>query len=140
MGLALVDRFPLRRAGPFVDTRRADQTVVGELLKHVRRPAADSRDHEDRRVEVDRDAENVVSVGGGEIDVGIDSLLGLHHVLKDVGDLAPLALALFSRQFLGNLGQIDRARIALLVLAVAEAHDFLLGGERVANPSLCVLR
>src|SRR6185503_1226555 len=39
---------------------RADQAIVRVLLEDVRRPARDAADGEDRRVEIDRDAERVV--------------------------------------------------------------------------------
>src|SRR5829696_9523286 len=59
--LPLVDRqVTLRVLGPDVVGARTNQPVVGVLLEHMRGPARDAADREDRREQVDVDAERVI--------------------------------------------------------------------------------
>src|SRR5262245_31723716 len=59
--LSLFDRDEaLRIRRSRVISARADQTIVGVLLEHVRGPARNAADSEDWGVEIDRDAERVV--------------------------------------------------------------------------------
>src|SRR5579862_6881969 len=70
----------------FVDRGRPDQPVVRELLQGVRAPARYARDHEDRRIKVNRDSEDVIGVSGGEVDVRMDVLPFQHRALEDIRD------------------------------------------------------
>src|SRR5437868_6889784 len=76
--LALVEANVRLALMPFVDGGRADQAVVSQLLDRVRAPTGNACDHEDRRVQIDWDIEQVVSVGGWEVDVRIEILLFEH--------------------------------------------------------------
>src|SRR5262249_45545316 len=60
---------------------RTNETVVRVLLEYVRRPARDAADREDRRKEIDGDAERGICGGRIEIDVRIELLLRLHQCL-----------------------------------------------------------
>ena len=72
---------------------RADQAVVRVLLEHVRRPARDAADREDRREQIDRDAERVVGRRRIEVDVRVQLLLGLHQRLDALRHLEPAPAA-----------------------------------------------
>src|SRR5215211_3847891 len=68
--LARLERtVPLRVLRPDVFRARPDQTIVGVLLEHMRRPAGDAADGEERREQVDRYPERVVRCRRVEIDV-----------------------------------------------------------------------
>ena len=55
--LSVFERYESLRVGwPRVIGARANQTVVRVLLEHVRAPAGNAADGEDRRVEINRDA------------------------------------------------------------------------------------
>ena len=51
---------------------RADEAIVVVLLNYVGCPAGDAADGEDRREEVNVDAQRGVSGGGVEVNVGVD--------------------------------------------------------------------
>ncbi len=91
--LARLDRYvPLRILGPDVLGPRPDQAVVRVLLQHVRRPARDPADGENRREQVDGDAERVIGRRRIEVDVRIQFLLGLDDRLDPLRHLEPLGL------------------------------------------------
>ena len=74
--LSLLERHvALRVRRPDVLGARADQAVVRVLLEDVRRPAGDAADGEDRREQIDRDAERVVRRRRVEVDVRVQLLL-----------------------------------------------------------------
>ena len=54
---------------------RPDQPVVAVLLQNVRRPAGHAADRENRREQIDRNAQRIVRRRRVEIDVGVQALL-----------------------------------------------------------------
>src|SRR5215471_13538459 len=72
---------------------RANQPVVGVLLEHMRGPARNAADGEDRREQIDGNAERVVGRGRIEIDVRIQLLFAFHQRLDALRHLEPLRLA-----------------------------------------------
>src|SRR5262249_840500 len=73
--LALINgHVPLRVLRADVFRARANQAVVRVLLEHVRGPARDAADRENRREQIDRDAERVVRRRGIEVHVRIQLL------------------------------------------------------------------
>src|SRR5204862_7649221 len=62
----------LRVLGADVFGARADEPIVGVLLEHVRRPAGYAADGEDRREQLDGDAQRVIGRRRTEIEVGIE--------------------------------------------------------------------
>src|SRR5258708_2480552 len=77
-GLPLGDRHPsladwfARIVGAW-----ADQPVIAVLFQNVRRPSGHAAYREDRRKEIDRNAQRIVSGGRVKIHVGIQALLSL---------------------------------------------------------------
>src|SRR5437588_12747017 len=55
-------------------------------------PAAHARDHEDRRVKLERNSHQIKSISGGKVHVWMQALLLQHHLLENVGDIAPLRI------------------------------------------------
>ena len=123
-----------------VDRLRSDQAIVSQLLDSVSGITSDTGNHEDRRIKIDRNIEKVIGVGGWEVDVWIEVLLVQHDLLKDVSDIAESGVSLSTTDLFRNLRHIEGSAVTLLVLAMAEAHDLLFGGERVSNPSFSFLR
>src|SRR5437867_4411711 len=72
-----------------VDVGGADNAVAIELLDNVGGPPHDPGDHEDRSVERDRQAHQVVRGGDGEIQVRIEALLLQHDPLQRIGNVRP---------------------------------------------------
>ena len=107
--------------------------LFGVLLEHVRGPARDAADGEDRREEIDRDAERVIGGRRVEIDVRIQLLLGLDQRLDPLRHLEPLRLAGALPEIARHLPQVRRARILGVVHAVAEAGDLLLARQLGAD-------
>src|SRR5260370_11678459 len=108
---------------------RTDQAVVVVLLDDVRAPARDAAGRDDRREEVDRDAEGIEERSGIEVDIGNETLGITHAVLQLHGGLIPLELARLAARLLRHTAQDRPARIAGLVHAMAEAHEAPLLGE-----------
>src|SRR4030095_12997790 len=101
-GSSLVDRDPGAAAGADVVAAGPDQPVVVVLLDDVRRPARDAPGGDDRREEVDRDAERVEERRRVEVDVG-DELLRLVHAGMELHrHLVPLELAGLAAGLLGH--------------------------------------
>ena len=66
---SLVDRHEFSQGGADVLAAGADEAVVGELLDDVGRPPGHSAGNEQRRVDFDRQAEQVVGDAAGEVFV-----------------------------------------------------------------------
>src|SRR5262249_6207264 len=99
---ALVDRDPGAAAGADVVAARPDQTVVVVLLDDVGRPARDAAGSDDRREEIDRNAERVEERRRVEVDVR-DELLGLVHAGVELhGHLVPLELPGLAARLFGH--------------------------------------
>src|SRR5262249_34057568 len=73
------ERLRIRRAD--IVRTRTNQPVVRVLLQAVRGPPRDAADGEDRREQIDRDAERVVRGRRVEVDVRIELLLPCHELL-----------------------------------------------------------
>src|SRR5262244_399705 len=71
---------------------RADQTVVVQLLDHVRGPAADSGDGEDRSKQVDVETQRGVGGSRIEIHVGVEVLFTLDVLLDRLRHVVPLGV------------------------------------------------
>src|SRR5258705_8625981 len=77
--LPLVERHEsLRIVGTGVVRAGTNQPVVRVLLQHVRRPPGHAADREDRRVEIDGNAERVEGGRGIEVHVRVQLLLRLY--------------------------------------------------------------
>ena len=129
----------LRVLRPDVLGARADQAVVRVLLEDVRRPARDAADREDRREQVDRDAERVVGGRRVEVDVRVQLLLRLDQRLDALRHLEPVRLAGALAEIARHLPQVRRARILGVVDAVAEAGNLLLARQLGADDLLGLL-
>src|SRR5215470_16404543 len=70
----------------------ADQSVVVELLDHVRGPAADSGDGEDRSKQVDVETQRGVGGSRIEIHVGVEMLFALDVLLDRFRHVIPLGV------------------------------------------------
>src|SRR5262249_61497703 len=99
---APVDHDPCAAAGADVVAAGPDQPVVVVLLDDVGRPAGDAPGGDDRREEVDRNAERVEERRRVEVDVG-DELLRLVHAGVELHrHLVPLELAGLAARLLGH--------------------------------------
>ncbi len=111
------------------------------LLHDVGGPAGDSCGDEEGGVLRDGDAHDEVGHAAGEIDVGEDALLVVHDLLDLLADLEPLdgvgalAFCVDAPETVQDGGAV----VAVLVDAVAEAHDLALGGEGVFHEGLDVV-
>src|SRR2546427_8567040 len=91
--LPLLDRHvPIRIVRPYIFRPRPNQPVVVELLDHMRRPSADTRDRKDRREQVYVDAQRVIRRSRIEGHVGVQLLLRLHEALDLLRHVIPLRL------------------------------------------------
>src|SRR5579864_4182141 len=126
----------LRIRGPDVVGARADEAVVRILLEHVRRPAGDPAHGKDRRVEIDRQAERVEHRRGVEVDVRVETLLGLDDLLDAFGHRVPLRLTGLFAERLRQPPEVHRARVLRAVHAMAEAGDLFLPRQLPANDGL----
>ena len=95
---------PTRQA--LVVGARADQAVVVVLLEHVRRPARHAAHREDRREQVDRNAQRIVRRRRIEIDVRVQPL--------DVPSCTPRSAwrSRYSSDVAGALAEFLRQRLA----------------------------
>src|ERR1039457_3134671 len=81
--LALPDRDPRLSVGvALVFGARTDQTVVAVLLQHVRSPAGHAADGEDRRVEIDRNAQRIICGSRVEVHVRVQLLDFPHRLFR----------------------------------------------------------
>src|SRR5262249_12161576 len=80
---------PLRILRADVLGPRPDQPIVRVLLEHVRRPARDAADGEDRREQIDVDPEGVIRRRRVEVDVRVQVLLALHQRLDALRHVEP---------------------------------------------------
>src|SRR5690554_954058 len=87
----------------FTDVIRAwmDNTVVGTLLKHVSRPAGNTRANKDRREQRSRNAHKAISGGVEEVSIREQLLLVPHQLLDRAGNRVNHRITHFSRQLLG---------------------------------------
>ena len=103
------------------------------LLDDVGGPSGDAADGEDRGEEVDVDAEEGVSRGRVKVDVGVELLLLFDEELDLAGHIEPLGVAGGFAELFGHAAQMGRARVFRVVDAVAEAGDFFLFCEHLAD-------
>src|SRR2546423_2060845 len=123
-GLPLIERYePLWIVGTDIVGTWTDQAIVRVLLQHVRRPSGHPAHRENRRVEIDRNAERVVGGRGIEIDVRVQLLLRLDERLDALRHLAPRGVAGALAELLRHLPQVRRPRILGAIHAVPEARN-----------------
>src|ERR1019366_7270678 len=110
--LAFRDRNPGLAVGiALIFGPRANQAIVAVLFEHMRGPAGHAAHREDRRVQIDGNAQRVIGRRRIEIHVRLETLNrldGLFHGLRQPVQLfvtRPLA------QFLGEHAQVRGARI-----------------------------
>src|SRR3984957_8955773 len=119
--LSLVDRYVLIRIfGAQVIGAGTDQAIVIELFDNMRRPAADARDCEDGREQVNVDAEGVIGGSGIEVDVGVQLLVGLHELFYFVRHFKPLRLPAGFTKIPGHGAEMRSARIFSVIDAMAK--------------------
>src|SRR5258708_10981487 len=91
--IALLHRHVLSRIrGPDVLGARADQPVGVELFDHMRGPAADAGDGEDRREQINVYPQSGVGGSGVEVNVGVEMFFVLDVLLDLRGHTVPLGI------------------------------------------------
>src|SRR5262245_16838584 len=140
LGLPLRNGFPFAGGGAFVEAAGAHDAVVVELFDDVGGPADDAGDDEEGRVDVFGEAEVVVEAGAGPIDVGRDAFFLPNDGFDRVGHAFHVLVAGFGGDLGGEFFEVDGTGIAVFVNAVAEAHDFFLLGQGVADPGFGTVR
>src|SRR5581483_3588182 len=129
-GAALADRHERPLARPRVDLARASDLLLRVLdpLEPLGEPARRARDREHDREHRDRQAERLVDQSRVEVDVRVE--LAAHEVLVLERDLLELERDVEQRVAAGDLEDVVgdllddlRARVVVLVDAVAEAHQ-----------------
>src|SRR4051812_45519527 len=83
--LGLRGGFPFTDRGAGVEAAGADEAVVVELFDDVGGPADDAGDDEERRVEIDGEAEIVIEPSTGPIDVGRELFFGADYGFDGFG-------------------------------------------------------
>src|ERR1043165_5957270 len=129
----LVKRHHLQPHWSSVNRLWADEPVVGELLEHVRRPAARARDGKNGCKQIRRDAKRVIHRGRVKIDIGGKGFLLEHQFGNAFRHLDPLGLADLGAEDLSHPFEVWRAWIEHLVNAVTYAHDLALVGQGVLD-------
>ena len=119
---------------------RPDQAIVGVLLEHVRRPAGNAAHGEDRREEIDRNAERVIGGRRVEVDVRVELLLALHQRFDALRHLEPVRLARPLAELARHLAQMRGPRILGVIHAMAEAGNLLLARQLCADDLVHPLR
>src|SRR5262249_33564040 len=114
-GSPLVDGDPGAAAGADVVAAGPDQPIVVVLLDDVGRPAGDAPGGDDRREEVDWNAERVEERRRVEVDVGDELLRLVHAGVEFYRHLVPLELAGLTARLLGHPLENGGAWIARLV-------------------------
>src|SRR5271166_2053222 len=132
----------LRRRWPDVACGRADQPVVGSLLEDVGRPTDGAADGEGGSEQLAGDAAGVHHDSGEELDVRVELATGLELRQHIDGGLFDLLGEVDQRssQRTGRRPEECGTRVLGLVDAVAETHDPVPSGDRVADPRLGTLR
>src|ERR1017187_2889934 len=101
--LALPDRDPRLSVGvALVFGARTDQTVVAVLLQHVRSPAGHAADGENRRVEIDRNAQRIICGRRVEVHVRVQLLDFPHRLFHPLGQPVQLLVAGALAEFLAE--------------------------------------
>src|SRR6185369_16715092 len=117
----------------------ANQAVVFVLLQHVSRPAGDAAAGEDRREQVSRYSQRVISGRRVEVHVRVQMLLAHHYFFHLHGHLVPLLLSDPLAQLPGHFAEVSRSRIFGVIHAMTETHDLLLLSKRLLQPRLDIL-
>ena len=118
---------------------RADQPVVVVLLEEIGGPARDAGGRDDRREEVDRDADRVEERRRVEVHVG-DERLGRADLRVELHrEVVPERRSGLAARRLGHALQDGRARVARRVDAVAHAHEPALRGECLVHEAVHVV-
>ena len=106
------------------------------LLHDVRTPAGDAARHEDRRVLRHGDTHDEIGHAAREVDVRVDALVAQHDRLHFVAHVEPFLArrALLLGELETPAAQDARAVVAVLVDAVAEAHQLALLREGALHP------
>src|SRR5579862_159872 len=118
---------------PHIFGARANEPVVIELLDDVCGPSADARDREYRREKIFVDAEHVVSRSRVEVHVGVEFLFRPHEFLDFIRHLVPLRLSGGLAELARHDTQVRGTRVFGVIYTMAEAGNFLLLGQHVAD-------
>ena len=123
-----------RGGGADVFGAGTDEAVVVVLLDDVGGPAGDAADWRGWGVKRSMfDAEGGVGGGGVEVDVGVELLLLLDEELDLARHIEPFGAACGAAELFGHAAEVRGARVFGVVDAVAEAGDFFLLGEHLAD-------
>src|SRR5579883_1246642 len=143
----LLDRHVRPRRRSVVGGLRPNQTVVGELLENVRRPAGDTPARKQTGKLVAGNAEVGEHRRRVEIHVGVDRIAGLFllqhfaaRLFDRVGRFVPALAFDVTVEGFGHRFEMPRARIAHFVLAMTHAHDALAPFEHLPHVRLGILR
>src|SRR5699024_2491965 len=120
----------------YISRQRTDEGIVLILFHDVRSPAGNARHDEDWREELNWEAEDVIRRARWEVQVRLDLAGGifLHRLSQDVVDFYPFCLAMRFCHFLGCRSHGWRARIALFVDTVTNAHYQVLVAALFCRP------
>src|SRR5260221_2870391 len=102
----MIRRPPRSTLFPYTTLFRSDQPVVRVLLEHVRGPARDAADREDRREQIDGDAQRVVRRRRVEVEVRVQVLLRIYESLDVLRHLEPLGIDRAPAQIAPHLTQL----------------------------------
>jgi hypothetical protein len=120
--------------GAVVDRQRTDERVRRRLLHDVRGPAGDPAGDEERREGRRVPAHEVVDGRRRVIEVRLDALALAHHRLECDVELEEVGAVVVLDHALEGIAHRRHAGVAVLVDAVAEAHDLAPVRERVVEP------
>src|SRR5262245_42985248 len=107
-------------------------------------PSRNAADGEDRGIEIDGNAEHVISRRGIEIHIGTDRLSLAGHFLDDdllnpMRDIEPFRFALSDSQLPRHLPQVCRARVFSVIDGMADPHYLLSGSEFLLHIGVYIL-
>ena len=132
------NHLPLQVGGTLVLSQWTNDPVVLVLLHDVRAPTRDAGCHKDRRVLRHRNAHDEVRHSAWEVHVRMDVLVAQHDRLDFVAHVEPLLAAWphLLRKLETPAAQDARAMVAILVDAMAKAHQFALLCEGALHPRI----
>src|SRR5215510_12347289 len=99
-------------AGATIVAPRADEPVVVVLLDDIGGPAGHAGSGDDRREEIDRNAQRIEERSRVEIDIGDEPLGPLDPVVQGDGHLVPLELPRLAAGVFGHAAENGSPRIA----------------------------
>src|SRR5947209_1763039 len=90
---------------------RADYAVIGILFKSMSDPAGYAAHGEDRRIEVERNAHQIVGAGRIKVNIGIEFFLGEDELFYLTGHFVPLWLVTSFAHLFAEFPEMRCARI-----------------------------